>query len=273
MKRFVRPSILDGSRFYRLFDEAERVRWRIADISWADIDKEQVSEPLVDTVCAIAASELTTWSATRMFLDRFEADVDFSQWIAVWLYEETKHPYVLMQWLRCVGQVFDETYITRARSAHPFVRSSMGTLTLNILSEIEASAVYASLAAQSPEPVLASIARLLSSDEARHAGSFYAYASRHIETSSRPTRERIEALKALYFWLTSIKDVQHPVAIVSRQTASMSARGDSGALRRTVEARMLSMIGTLIGEPLPGPDAVLATIRRLSANSSQVAMD
>jgi NAD(P)-dependent dehydrogenase (short-subunit alcohol dehydrogenase family) len=89
---------------HQLFAEAERVRRRSADIPWSSLDPSRASPALVALVREAAFSELTTHSATRRFLQEFSDDVDFTQWIAVWFYEESTHPQVLMQWLHHFGE-------------------------------------------------------------------------------------------------------------------------------------------------------------------------
>ena len=262
-----RESVLGSARFYHLFDQAESVRWKISDLPWERLDHSLVSDELLDVVTEIAMSELTTWSASRMFLEKFHDDVDFTQWVSVWMYEETKHPYVLMRWLELAGRSFDADFVASGRATEPFIRSRVGTLVMNILSEIEASSIYMRLSKAVREPVLKTITRLLSSDEARHSGSFYVYASKMIACSNRPRTERIEALKVLYFWLTSLRDVQHPVAIVSRLVSGLSR--ESGELpgvddRGQIDARMRSVIGTLVGISLDSADDVMEQIRRLA---------
>ncbi len=259
------PAVLPDVRFYHLFNQAERVRWTFAEIPWEEIDKSAVSPELLRIVRELAASELTTWSATRVFLENFQNDVDFTQWVAVWLYEETKHPYVLMQWLRCLGENFDEQFVTEGRTAQSFIRSQVGTLVLNILSEIQASLIYLNLSRATTEPVLKRITTFLSGDEARHASSFYLYAAKMIAASPHPTAAKIDALKALYFWLTSIADVKHPVAIVSRLLSVEGTLRGTGATdyAQAAEARMRAMIGNLIGAPLPTTGSVMDEIRRL----------
>src|ERR1041384_3926061 len=94
-----------------LFDQAEGVRWQMSEIPWARIDRDAVTEPLRALVKEIAFAELTTFSATRRFMTDFADDVDFTQWISVWFYEESKHPQALLRWLRHVGVSVDDRFI------------------------------------------------------------------------------------------------------------------------------------------------------------------
>ncbi|HKE15333.1 MAG TPA: hypothetical protein VKB80_10730, partial [Kofleriaceae bacterium] len=203
--------ILREALYYPLYAEAERVRWEMEAIPWARLDRERATPGLCALVREIAYSELTTTTATRRFLTEFSDDADFTQWISVWFYEESKHPQVLLRWLHEVGVAVDAEFVLRGRATAPFMKSRMGTFATNIVSEMVASSAYASLHRNSPEPLLAIIARLLSADEARHAASFYAYARRHLERSRDPEADRRDALKVLYLWFQGNDRVSHPV--------------------------------------------------------------
>ena len=201
----------------RLALEAERVRWRLGDLDFGAVDTSRVRPGLVALVKEIAYSELTTFSATRRFLNEFEDDVDFTQWLAVWYFEETRHPQALGGWLARFGVVFDEADIRRGRVTTPFLRSRTATLVMNVISETVASAAYASLARTADEPVLRQIAKNLAGDEARHGASFVAYARRQIaraadaDGADGADGERRAALKALWLWLGADGAVRHPV--------------------------------------------------------------
>src|SRR5436309_2655461 len=80
--------MIDEVLYYRLFEEAEKVRWQLGDIPWQDIDYAAVNEELVLAVRSAIAGELGTFGGTRQFMDLFASDGDFTQWLAVWFYEE-----------------------------------------------------------------------------------------------------------------------------------------------------------------------------------------
>ncbi|HEX5064269.1 MAG TPA: ferritin-like domain-containing protein, partial [Kofleriaceae bacterium] len=163
---------------FALSDQAERARWRMDDIAWDRVDPAKAPEPLRMLVKEAAFAELTTTSATRRFLDDLADDTDFTQWVSVWFFEETRHPQVLVRWLHQLGITVDARFMRRGRATAPLMKSRIGTLVANVISELVASASYANLAVRAEEPVLCDIARHLAADEARHAASFYAYARR-----------------------------------------------------------------------------------------------
>jgi hypothetical protein len=242
---------LRGALYYRLFEEAERVRWRMADIPWAELEPRSASQGLVALVRAIAHSELTTFSATRRFMADFADDIDFSQWLAIWFYEETKHPQVLMRWLSRFGERFDELTMVRARATAPFMKSRMGTLVMNVISEMVASARYLALSKHAREPVLRMIARNLAADEARHATHFHAYAKKLLASSPSPDSERMAAVKVLYFWLCESEKVQHPVSLLydrAENDPDLAPLMDEMPLEmERVDRKICTLIGRLVG--------------------------
>jgi hypothetical protein len=256
--------IIGTGLYPRLFDQAERVRWRLDDIQFDRVARERVTPGLIALVREIAFSELTTTTATRRFLTELSNDVDFTQWIAVWFYEETRHPQVLLRWLHHLGVTVSDDFIRRGRATAPFMKSRMGTFVTNIISEMVASAGYASLERGSPEPVLAGIARNLGGDEARHAATFYAYARRHLETSRDPDADRRDALKVLFVWFQDNSRVQHPVNEFYGRNESRSEIAETmdalGFSRAAPRERIFRLIGELIGVPLDGTSDLVAAL-------------
>jgi len=250
--------VIGETLYPQLFAQAEVVRWRMQDIPWRRLDRGAVSDALRQLVREIAFSEMTTATATRRFLTDFPDDIDLTQWIAVWFYEETKHPDVLLRWLRQVGVVVDDRFVHHGRATAPFMRSRMGTLVTNVISEMVASTGYVALRDRSPEPVLGQIAGRLAADEARHCASFYQYARRHLERSRDPDRERRDALKILFMWFHSNELVSHPVSeFFQRHQVAFDIT--------TVRDRVSRLIGLLIGLELTGSSDLGQHLSRLGA--------
>ncbi len=260
--------VISESCFYRLFDAAEAVRWQMASIQWQSIDADKVTPAQIQLVREIAFSELTTMTATRRFLTSYADDSDFSQWLSVWFYEETKHPQVLLRWLHEVGEVVDESFMLRGRASAPFMKSKMGMLVTNIISEMVASSSYTLLSEHLLEPVLSSITAKLAADEARHAASFYEYARRHLDRCSDKLSERRDAVKVLYMWLQDNGQVSHPVnAFYSRNQVAMLELKLPQSMPRE---RIIAVIGGLVDLPLTMESDLLAQIRDLGPQSGQI---
>jgi len=227
--------------FPRLFDEAERARWRMEELPWSALRADVVTPELKALVREIVISEATTFSATQRFLQEFADDVDFTSWISVWFYEETKHPQVLLRWLARVGASVDEAVVRRARVTTPFMKSKVATL---------AAARYVGLAERSPEPLLGAIARRLAGDEARHAASFFSFARARLAASPSAAQDRRDALKVLHVWSADRSHVSHPVHLFQ------------GAIGfDAVRSRVFHLIGLLVDAPLRTADDVLRELR------------
>jgi hypothetical protein len=257
--------------FDGLFDEAERARWRMTDLPWDTLERAAVRPALVALVREIALSEMTTFSASRRFLNEFSDDVEFTQWMAVWFYEETKHPLALTRWLAHFGSSFDDATIVRARASAPFMKSRMATLVMNVVSEMVATAHYVGLAKHVKEPVLREIARNLAADEARHARTFLAFAKKRLASASDPAVERLDAVKVLYFWLCENGEVRHPVSLLYGEARADPELGplleEMPIELERVAQRVCAQIGQLIGVPIDGPAEIRSTLRQLVAES------
>ncbi|HVL02650.1 MAG TPA: hypothetical protein VM553_22680, partial [Dongiaceae bacterium] len=128
--------------YYQLFDVAEKARWHMTEIPWDEIDHSKVNDNLIALIKTIAFGELTTYSATKSFMEMFADDLDFTQWLAVWLYEETKHPHALIKWLHMVGADVDSSFLMQGREITPMTPSKAEMLAFNIISEIVAGNTY-----------------------------------------------------------------------------------------------------------------------------------
>ena len=236
--------------FPRLFDEAERARWRMDELPWQSLRVDAVTPELLALVREIVISEATTFSATQRFLQEFADDVDFTSWISVWFYEETKHPQVLLRWLSRFGMGVDEPTLRRARVTAPFMKSKVATLVTNIISETLAAARYMALHERCAEPLLAAIAGRLAGDEARHAASFFTFARARLACSRNADQDRRDALKVLHLWSSDRSHVTHPVNLFD------------GALGfEAVRSRIFRLIGLLVGAELRTADDVVRELR------------
>jgi hypothetical protein len=274
--------ILEGLLHYKLFNEAEKVRWRMEDIPWSSIDRSKVTPNSLALVRQIALAELTTYAATRRFLQEFSDDIDFTQWMSVWFYEETKHPYALIRWMQELGETFSAKEMVRGRITAPFMKSRFGMLVTNVISEVNASAGYTVLYRMTDEPVLKLVAKNIAGDEARHATGFFAYARRAFERSKHVDEDRLDGLKVLHMWLGHNGQVQHPVNTVglrtsneadmldewSKATADQTILEQQSVLQQQItRERSLGMIGNLLGLELKAPEDIMEKIRELTPKS------
>lgn len=254
----VSADVVGDSLCFALADQADRARWDFDDIPWDRLDPARASTELRTLVREAAFAELTTTSATKRFLDEFADDTDFTQWVAVWFFEETKHPQVLLRWLHRLGVHVDDQFLRRGRATAPFMKSRFGTLVANVISELVASAAYVGIASTIDEPVLAAITRNLAGDEARHAASFYAYAQRYLARSRDADADRRDGLKVLYLWFQDA--VRHPVSEFVARTGGATPGTNADELR----GRVTSVVGSLLGIPLDGGSDLRALLKELT---------
>jgi hypothetical protein len=261
------PTSPDPSR--SLFDElatgAERVRWTLEGLPWRDLEASRAAPWLRLLVREMAYSENATYSATQRFLEAFAEDVDLSRWIAVWFYEETRHPYVLLEWLRRAGEEVASDFVAKGRVSTPFMRSNVGTLVTNVVSEVVAAQAYRWLGQRSPEPTLARIALLIAGDEARHAASFFRFARRALEGGT--PRDRARALEVLEAWLAGARSPTHPVAQMRERLGDAHAEAVDGLTAGATRARILHLVGLLLDLPLRQPEDVAPLLRGLLARA------
>lgn len=261
--------VYNQSAYYRLFDEAEKVRWRMSDIRWNEIDKSRVSDDWLALIRTVFDAELTTYEATERFFKDFAGDSDFTQWLSVWLYEETKHPSVLLRYLHHFGEALTSEDVLRGRETHPFVSSKMATLCMNINSEILVSSLYVNISRCSPEPVLGNIFRCLGADEARHASHFHTYAKRMLdstEDSTEKSRMRRDAVTVLHFWIESTKKVTHPVSLLInrlQERTNVLPPGTFETIREEGRKRQFGMCSSLLEQPVKTMDALKAALKEL----------
>jgi hypothetical protein len=182
----------------------------------------------------------------------------------VWFYEETRHPHVLLEWLRRVGDAVPADFVVKGRVSTPFMRSALGTLVTNVISEVTAAQAYRRLARTSPEPVLARIATLISGDEARHAASFFRFAARMLASAAPDVarRERARGLEVLQAWLGGVTTATHPVA----QMLDRLKDTDTGSLDLSfsaVRSRVIHIVALLLDLPIRSESDVSVVLRDL----------
>jgi ferredoxin len=256
----------ESTSYCELAIGAERARWALDAVPWSRLDTARVTPELVAVVREMAFSESATYSATQRFLDALFDELEMSKWISIWFYEETRHPQVLIEWLRRVGEPVTPEFEVSGRVTTPFMRSLLGTLVMNVISEIAAAQAYRRLAARSPEPVLAAVAQWISADEARHAATFFRFARDRLASRSEDVarRERARALEVLQAWLGDARPPTHPVAqMMDRLDQSDRDLEPLGLDFTAVRGRVVRVVGLLLDLPLRRQADVAPELREL----------
>ncbi len=255
----------------QLAEVAEAARWHPWELPWSSFDRSRASPELKAIVREMAYFEQATFTATQRFLEAFRDDADFSQWVSVWFYEETRHPMIFLRWLELAGDdAVDAAFVAQGRETAPLLRSPASVLAVNIISEMTATEAYLFAARGRPEPLIAAIAERVAADESRHAASLFAYARRAIAEAKDPGRVRLEMLKVLQFWLSARADLNHPVNRAMQKVQTLlPAIGATGFAPPT--ERIAKAIGLLTGLPIAAsadvPTQLLEHTRRVSARA------
>ncbi|MFO1318419.1 MAG: ferritin-like domain-containing protein [Burkholderiales bacterium] len=173
-----------------IFKSLERVRWNMeTDIPWGDFDANLLTDEQAETIKMNAITEWAALPATEMFLRDNLHDSDFSAFMSVWFYEEQKHSLVLMEYLRrfrpALAPTEDELHAVRF---HFDPAPPEETLMLHFCGEIRLNHWYRCAETWHSEPVIKHIYRLISRDEARHAGVYLQYLKRMMDRLGDPAR-------------------------------------------------------------------------------------
>jgi rubrerythrin len=255
--------------FGELAAASERVRWTLDAVPWHELDPAHATPELRSVVREMAFSENATYSATQRFLEAFCDDVEFSRWIAVWFYEETRHPYVLIEWLRRAGEDLSPGFVSKGRVSTPFMRSLTGTLVTNVISEVTAAQAYRRLAARSPEPLLRELAVRIAGDEARHAASFFRFGRQRLATATAAEagRDRARGLEVLQAWLGGATPATHPVAQMLERLGGGAAEASLDLDFGGIRTRVVRVVGLLLDVPLKGEEDVGGALREVLGRS------
>lgn len=247
--------------YYQLLGHSEKARWVFNDLPWDELDESKVDDTVIHNVKTAAFGEFTTYNATASFMRLFHTDIDFTQWIAVWFYEETKHPLSLIRYLGKLGVPTDEKFIHGGRQISPMLENKVDMLTANVCSEIAANTTYNHFLKMIDEPLLVEIIRNLGRDEMRHSNGFQFYLHKTIDQSEDPDGDRLRALRTTWFLLQqgSHGVTQHPVYLTTRGMKGIDADFVEQRIREKIVERMAKVLDLEI----PNVDAVYDVYSRL----------
>lgn len=163
-----------------LFKSMEAVRWNMGtDIPWDQFDRSKLTDEQAHTIKMNAITEWAALPATEMFLRDNRHDSDFSAFMSVWFYEEQKHSLVLIEYLRRFVPELVPTEEELHRVRFDFDPApAMETLMLHFCGEVRLNHWYRCAAEWHTEPVIRAIYKIISQDEARHAGAYLRYMKR-----------------------------------------------------------------------------------------------
>jgi hypothetical protein len=194
--------------FNKVFDWFETTRWDWKDVSFDDIKTELLTTSEIDYLTEAAIIEFGTLPGAHNFLREWQGETSFSSWALMWGAEEARHSLVQARYLDKIGIKVRSKHALYKREPYPIGDTQTGTLVMNIISEARAAEMYRRLAAQTREPVIKRIWKLLSHDESRHCRAFYVFAQ---ELCQANKANQIAALKMGYVWLADRSEgLKHP---------------------------------------------------------------
>ncbi len=196
------------STFNRIFDWFETTRWNWKEIRLDELNPELLRDDERDYLTEAAIIEFGTLPGAHNFLREWEGEISFSSWALQWGAEEGRHSLVQARYLDQLGIKVRTKHALYKREPYPMGDTWAGTLMMNIISEARASEYYRRLAADTNEPVIKRIWKLLGRDEARHCHAFYLFSKELCEGNKD---NQIAALKMAYVWLADRSEgIKHP---------------------------------------------------------------
>lgn len=160
-----------------LFKSLEQVRWSMdKDIPWDQFDASKLTDEQAETIKMNAITEWSALPATEMFLRDNRGDSDFCAFMSVWFFEEQKHSLVLMEYLRRYRPALVPTEEELHNVRFEFDPAPpLETLMMHFCGEIRLNHWYRCASDWHTEPVIKSIYKIISQDEARHGGAYLRY--------------------------------------------------------------------------------------------------
>lgn len=160
-----------------LFHSLEQVRWNMqTDIPWDSYAAHRLSAEQAHSIKMNAITEWSALPATEMFLRDNRLDSDFSAFMSIWFFEEQKHALVLMEYLRRFHPKLlpSEAELQNVRFEFD-TAPPLETLMLHFCGELRLNHWYRCASEWHTEPVIKHIYKIISQDEARHAGAYLRY--------------------------------------------------------------------------------------------------
>ncbi|WP_239334340.1 ferritin-like domain-containing protein [Frankia sp. CiP3] len=194
---------------YDVFRQYERHQWRLADLPLDQIDRDLVRPDHVTMARSAVMGEANSIAAQHGFLNEFVDDYDFSAFVTIWGYQELQHHYAFRAWLEALNIPVDTAPVDAMREPYAPGSTPAATLATNIVSELTVNHVYRALSDWVTEPVLRTIMRTASRDEAAHAREFIHFTRRRL--AGHPD-ELPSVLETLHVY-TSDARIKHPVGV------------------------------------------------------------
>lgn len=87
--------------YHSIFKELEKARWKLtSDIKWDAFKPELLDDEQLSSIKMNAILEWSSLPTAKMFLNVGSDQMDFSAFMSIWFYEEQKHSFILMEYLK-----------------------------------------------------------------------------------------------------------------------------------------------------------------------------
>jgi hypothetical protein len=263
---------------YDLFPLYQEASWQLSDIPWDQFRPDLVRPEYLAFAKGAVMGESNSVAAQHGFFNEFVDDYDFSAFVCLWGYQELQHHLAFKKWLRLAGDDVDYEQISAMRAPYPPGVTPAATLTTNIISEIITNHMYKCVSRVAQEPVIRTIMKRASGDEARHAREFIHYTARRLV---QHPDEMSSVLETFYVYIADPDGkYQHPVSrfkgdlpelvghITIDEVFRYFAEVDDGTEWERVRAQIFSTLTELVGQPIN----TLRDIRRALADTRAAAV-
>jgi len=260
-----------------VFPAYQEASWQMSDIPWDQFSADLVRPEYIAFAKGAVIGESNSVAAQHGFFNEFVDEYDFSAFVCLWGYLELQHHLAFKKWLRLAGEDVDYEQINAMRAPYPPGITPAATLATNIISEIITNHMYKCVSSTAKEPVIRTIMRRASGDEARHASEFIHYTARRL---ARYPDETASVLETFYVYMADPDGrYQHPVSRFKGDLPELAgqvtidevfryfAEVDDGTEWNRVRSQLFGTLTELCGRPV----ATLRDIRRALADSLALA--
>jgi hypothetical protein len=192
-----------------VFRQYERNHWKLTDVDFSAIRQDLIKPEHLSFVKGAVMGESNVIAAVHGYLNEFIDDFDFSTFAVIWGYQEVQHHLMFRGWLEAVGEKVDEACVASMRAPYDPSPTPSATLATNVISELTVNHIYRRLAGAVQEPVLSTLLRNASRDEAGHAREFIYFCRTRL---AKHPEETASVLETLYLY-TSDRRIKHPVSV------------------------------------------------------------
>ncbi len=231
--------------FGRFIVNHERVSWKLTELPWDRIQRDQLDAATVAAVRAAMLVESHNPVFAATLLTKFRYEFDMAGFLAIWTYEEFKHFVGLKAYLEAAeaaprAELEAELTVTRRGEwLIPDRYTGLMMATYAMVQELVTGIFYKNFALRVREPVLRELLLQIGKDEYRHCQFYFDYAKRVLDEDRSQLEEVDEAL--LEFEMPGPSFV--PDYERHGQAMLVAASPGPGAFRE-----VLTKVGNLVGK-------------------------